>query len=65
MKVLFAYDGSEGSNAAVRAAAALLNRDGPIIIACVIVSAVAIVVSNLLVDLVYARLDPRVRVPSA
>jgi len=44
---------------------ALLNRDGPIIIACVIVSAVAIVVSNLLVDLVYARLDPRVRVPAA
>jgi peptide/nickel transport system permease protein len=44
---------------------ALLNRDGPIIIACVIVSAVAIVVSNLLVDVVYARLDPRVRVPSA
>jgi peptide/nickel transport system permease protein len=44
---------------------ALLNRDGPIIIACVIVSAVAIVASNLLVDVVYARLDPRVRVPSA
>jgi peptide/nickel transport system permease protein len=44
---------------------ALLNRDGPIIIACVIVSAVAIVVSNLLVDVVYARLDPRVRLPAA
>lgn len=44
---------------------ALFNRDGPIIVACVIVSAVAIVVSNLLVDLVYARLDPRVRVPAA
>lgn len=44
---------------------AVLNRDGPIIVACVIVSAVAIVLSNLLVDVVYARLDPRVRVPSA
>ena len=44
---------------------AMLNRDGPIIIACVIVSAVAIVLSNLLVDMVYARLDPRVRVPTA
>jgi peptide/nickel transport system permease protein len=43
---------------------AMLNRDGPIIIACVIVSAVAIVLSNLLVDVVYARLDPRVRVPT-
>lgn len=44
---------------------AMLNRDGPIIMACVIVSAVAIVASNLLVDVVYARLDPRVRVPAA
>jgi peptide/nickel transport system permease protein len=44
---------------------AMLNRDGPIIIACVIVSAVAIVVSNLLVDVIYARLDPRVGVPAA
>lgn len=44
---------------------AMLNRDGPIVVACVIVSAVAIVMSNLLVDVVYARLDPRVRVPAA
>lgn len=44
---------------------AVLNRDGPIIVACVIVSAVAIVLSNLLVDVVVARLDPRVRVPAS
>jgi peptide/nickel transport system permease protein len=40
---------------------ALLNRDGPVILACVIVTSVAIVASNLAVDLLYARLDPRVR----
>jgi peptide/nickel transport system permease protein len=40
----------------------MLNRDGPVILACVIVSAVAIVASNLLVDVVVARLDPRLRV---
>jgi peptide/nickel transport system permease protein len=40
---------------------ALLNRDGPLVMACVIVTSVAIVGSNLLVDAVYARLDPRVR----
>lgn len=43
---------------------AMLNRDGPVIFACVIVSAVAIVASNLLVDVVYARIDPRVRIPA-
>jgi len=40
---------------------ATLNRDGPIIVACVIVSAVAIVASNLLADVLVSRLDPRVR----
>jgi peptide/nickel transport system permease protein len=40
---------------------ALLNRDGPVILACVIVTSLAIVVSNLAVDLLYARLDPRAR----
>lgn len=39
---------------------AMLNRDGPVILACVVVTSVAIVASNLLVDLTYARLDPRV-----
>jgi peptide/nickel transport system permease protein len=38
---------------------AMLNRDGPVITACVVVTSVAIVASNLLVDLTYARLDPR------
>ncbi|HEX3346101.1 MAG TPA: ABC transporter permease [Polyangiaceae bacterium] len=40
---------------------ALLDRDGPIILACVIVSSVAIVAANVVVDALYARLDPRVR----
>jgi peptide/nickel transport system permease protein len=40
---------------------ALLDRDGPIILACVVVTSVAIVGANLLVDALYARLDPRVR----
>ncbi len=40
---------------------ALLNRDGPVILACVVITSIAVVVSNLAVDLLYARLDPRVR----
>jgi peptide/nickel transport system permease protein len=40
---------------------ALLDRDGPVILACVIVSSVAIVAANVVVDSLYARLDPRVR----
>jgi peptide/nickel transport system permease protein len=39
---------------------ALLDRDGPVILACVIVSSVMIVGANVLVDAVYARLDPRI-----
>jgi peptide/nickel transport system permease protein len=40
---------------------ALLDRDGPIILACVIVTSVAVVAANVLVDVTYARLDPRLR----
>ncbi len=40
---------------------ALLNRDGPVILACVVVTSIAVVLSNLVVDLLYAGLDPRVR----
>ncbi len=40
---------------------AMLNRDSPVVSACVIVTAIAIVASNLAVDLLYGRLDPRVR----
>jgi peptide/nickel transport system permease protein len=40
---------------------AMLNRDGPVIVACVLVTSVAIVASNLAVDLLYRRLDPRAR----
>jgi peptide/nickel transport system permease protein len=38
---------------------ATLNRDGPVVLACVIVTSTAIVASNLLADLLCARLDPR------
>lgn len=40
---------------------ALLDRDGPVIMGTVIVSSTAIVLANLLVDLSYGLLDPRVR----
>jgi peptide/nickel transport system permease protein len=39
---------------------AALDRDGPVLVACVIVTSIAIVASNLVVDLLYDRLDPRV-----
>jgi peptide/nickel transport system permease protein len=39
---------------------AMLDRDGPVILACVVVTSVAIVATNVVVDLVYARLDPRI-----
>jgi peptide/nickel transport system permease protein len=39
---------------------AALDRDGPVLVACVIVTSIAIVASNLVVDLVYGKLDPRV-----
>ena len=41
--------------------AALLDRDGPMIIATVVITSTAIVLSNVLVDASYALLDPRVR----
>jgi peptide/nickel transport system permease protein len=37
------------------------DRDGPVIVGTVLVGATAVVVANLLVDLVYAALDPRIR----
>jgi peptide/nickel transport system permease protein len=40
---------------------ALLDRDGPIILACVVVSSFVVVASNVGVDALYARLDPRMR----
>jgi ABC-type dipeptide/oligopeptide/nickel transport system permease component len=40
---------------------ATLDRDGPVLAGCVIVTAVVMTASNLAVDLVYGRLDPRVR----
>jgi peptide/nickel transport system permease protein len=39
---------------------ALLDRDGPVIVGAVLVTSTAIVLSNVLVDLLYVVLDPRV-----
>lgn len=40
---------------------AMLDRDGPVILACVIVTSIAIVATNVVVDVVYGLLDPRIR----
>ena len=40
---------------------AITNQDLPVIIGVVIVTSAAVVVANLLVDIGYALLDPRVR----
>jgi peptide/nickel transport system permease protein len=40
---------------------AMLDRDGPLIMGCVIVTSSAVVLSTLAVDLTYSVLDPRVR----
>jgi len=38
---------------------ATLDRDGPVLLACVVVTSIAVVASNLVVDLLCERLDPR------
>ena len=43
------------------ASRAMLDRDGPVIMGCVLVTSVAVVLSTIAVDAVYALLDPRVR----
>ena len=40
---------------------AIFDRDGPVVVGVVLLFAVAVVLSNLLVDFSYALLDPRVR----
>ncbi len=42
-------------------ATALVGRDGPVIVGAVLVTSAAIVASSVLVDVVYALLDPRLR----
>jgi ABC-type dipeptide/oligopeptide/nickel transport system permease component len=42
---------------------ALLNRDGPVIAATVLVASLAVVLSTLLLDVVTYCLDPRLRTP--
>jgi peptide/nickel transport system permease protein len=39
---------------------AALDRDGPVLRACVIAASLAVVATNLVVDLAYSRLDPRI-----
>ncbi len=41
--------------------AAMLDRDGPVIMGTVIVTSVAVVIATMLVDATYSLLDPRVR----
>lgn len=41
---------------------AMLDRDGPVIMGCVIVTSAAVVASTVVVDLLVAWIDPRVRV---
>ncbi len=43
------------------AVAATLDRDGPVLMGCVLVTSVAVVVSTIAVDAIYTLLDPRVR----
>lgn len=40
---------------------AMLDRDGPVVMGCVIITAVAVVFSTIAVDLAYGFLDPRAR----
>jgi len=40
---------------------AMLDRDGPVVMGCVIVTALAVVLSTIAVDLAYGFLDPRSR----
>jgi peptide/nickel transport system permease protein len=44
---------------------AMLNRDGPVTIACVVVTSVTIVAINLMVDVAYGWLDPRINAQRA
>jgi peptide/nickel transport system permease protein len=40
---------------------ATLDRDGPVVCGCLLVTSVAVVLANVVVDLSYARIDPRAR----
>jgi peptide/nickel transport system permease protein len=43
---------------------AMLDRDGPLIMGCVVITSSVVVLSTLVVDLTYQLLDPRVRAQS-
>ena len=40
----------------------IISRDIPVIQACILIIAVVVVLSNLLVDICYGFLDPRIRI---
>jgi peptide/nickel transport system permease protein len=40
---------------------AIQNRDYPVVQACVLLISLAYVLVNILTDLIYARVDPRIR----
>jgi len=40
------------------------NRDGPVVCGCLLVTSIAVVLANVLVDLSYPRIDPRARASS-
>jgi peptide/nickel transport system permease protein len=42
---------------------AMLDRDGPLMMGCVVITSSVVVLSTLAVDFAYAALDPRVRLP--
>jgi peptide/nickel transport system permease protein len=42
-------------------ASALLDRDGPLVMGCVIITSSIVVLSNVMVDIAYVILDPRLR----
>jgi peptide/nickel transport system permease protein len=44
---------------------AMLDRDGPLIMGCVVLTSTVVVLSTLAVDVAYAALDPRLRRPSS
>ena len=43
---------------------AIFARDYPLVLGCTLISGVVVILGNLLADILYATVDPRVRVPS-
>jgi peptide/nickel transport system permease protein len=43
---------------------AIFSRDYPLVLGCTLVSGVVVILGNLVADILYSIVDPRVRVPS-